>query len=73
MEKKPLLNPRTKSAIYDFICVVPALILIGVFTYYPICKLFQISFTDWNLLNDTWQYVGMKNWGRFQIMRGCYG
>ena len=62
MEKKPLINPRVKSAIYDFICVVPALILIGIFTYYPICKLFQISFTDWNLLNDTWQYVGGKNW-----------
>ena len=25
-------------------------------------KLVQISFTDWNLLNDTWKYVGLKNW-----------
>ena len=32
------------------------------FTYYPIVKLVQISFTDWNLLNDTWKYVGLKNW-----------
>ncbi len=61
-EKKPLLNPRTTSAIKDFVCVLPALILIAVFTYYPICKLVQISFTDWNLLNDTWNYVGLKNW-----------
>ncbi len=30
--------------------------------YYPICKLIQISFTDWNLLNERWNYVGLKNW-----------
>lgn len=62
MEKKNLLKPRTVSAIKDFACVVPALIFLVIFTYYPICKLVQISFTDWNLLNDTWNYVGLKNW-----------
>ncbi|MGI5947080.1 MAG: carbohydrate ABC transporter permease [Lachnospiraceae bacterium] len=56
------MNPRKKSAIKDFLCVVPALILIAVFTYYPIVELVKISFTDWNLLNDTWNYVGFKNW-----------
>lgn len=56
------MNPRTKSAIKDFLCVVPALILIVIFTYYPIIELVKISFTDWNLLNDTWNYVGFKNW-----------
>jgi len=25
-------------------------------------ELIKISFTDWNLLNDTWNYVGFKNW-----------
>ena len=56
------MNPRKKSAIKDFLCVVPALILIALFTYYPIVELVKISFTDWNLLNDTWNYVGFKNW-----------
>ena len=56
------MNPRKKSAIKDFLCVVPALILIALFTYYPIVELIKISFTDWNLLNDTWNYVGFKNW-----------
>ncbi|MFR1832332.1 MAG: carbohydrate ABC transporter permease [Lachnospiraceae bacterium] len=56
------MNPRKKSAIKDFLCVVPALILIALFTYYPIVELVKISFTDWNLLNDTWNYVGLKNW-----------
>lgn len=56
------INPRKISALKDFLCVVPALIFLAVFTYYPIVKLLQISFTDWNLLNDTWNYVGFKNW-----------
>jgi len=50
------------SAIKDFVCVLPALVFLGIFTYYPICKLIQISFTDWNLLNERWNYVGLKNW-----------
>lgn len=61
-DKKPLFSQRTLSKFVDFLFVVPALVLLGVFTYYPIVKLVQISFTDWNLLNDTWMYVGLKNW-----------
>lgn len=62
MEKKPFMKPRTVSAVKDFACVLPALIFLAIFTYYPICKLIQISFTDWNLLNERWNYVGLKNW-----------
>lgn len=62
MEKKPLIKPRTMSALKDFSCVVPALVFLVIFTYYPIGKLLQISFTDWNLLKDRWNYVGLKNW-----------
>lgn len=61
-QKKPFFTARRKAKIVDFLMVVPALILLAVFTYYPICKLFQISLTDWNLLNDTWNFVGFKNW-----------
>ena len=45
MEKKSFLKPRTISSIKDFVCVVPALLFLAVFTYYPIGKLIQISFT----------------------------
>ena len=62
MEKKSFFKPRTIAGIKDFACVLPALIFLAVFTYYPIGKLVQISFTDWNLLNPTWQYVGLENW-----------
>jgi multiple sugar transport system permease protein/sn-glycerol 3-phosphate transport system permease protein len=50
------------SSAKDFTCVLPALILLAVFTYYPIVEVIRISFTDWNLINDSYQYVGFKNW-----------
>ncbi len=62
MAGKPMLKPKTKSAVGDFLFVVPALALLLCFTYYPICKLVEISFTDWNLLSDDFTYVGFKNW-----------
>lgn len=62
MKNKKKISPRTISSIKDFLCVLPALVFLAVFTYYPIAELFRISFTDWNLLNDQYQYVGLKNW-----------
>ncbi|WP_313130049.1 carbohydrate ABC transporter permease [Anaerocolumna sp.] len=50
------------SSVKDFTCVLPALILLAIFTYYPIVEVIRISFTDWNLINDSYQYVGFKNW-----------
>lgn len=61
-DKKPFMSQRTLSKFVDFLFVVPALALLAVFTYYPIVKLVHISLTDWNLLNDTWNFVGLKNW-----------
>ena len=60
--KKTLLSRRNAEKLVDFLLVLPALILLAIFTYYPVAKLLQISFTDWNLLKPTWNYVGMKNW-----------
>ena len=60
--KKAILTRRNGSKLVDFLFVLPALALLAVFTYYPVAKLVQISFTDWNLLKPTWEYVGLKNW-----------
>lgn len=61
-EQKTLMSRRTQEKCVDFLLVLPALILLAVFTYYPVAKLLQLSFTDWNLLKPTWNYVGLKNW-----------
>lgn len=50
------------AAFRDFLCVVPALLLILLLSYYPIIKLFMISLTDWNLIKTKYNYVGLKNW-----------
>lgn len=60
--KKSLLSRKNQEKVVDFLLVLPALALLAVFTYYPVAKLLQISFTDWNLLKPTWNYVGLKNW-----------
>ena len=60
--KKTLISRRNGEKLVDFMLVLPALVLLAIFTYYPVAKLVQISFTDWNLLKPTWNYVGLKNW-----------
>jgi ABC-type sugar transport system permease subunit len=46
----------------DFFCVAPALGFFLVFVYYPVLDLFRIGFTNWNLIKDSYKYVGSKNW-----------
>lgn len=58
--KKVLL--REHHSWTDMACALPAVLLLALLTYYPLCKLVQISFTDWNLLRLESNYVGMKNW-----------
>lgn len=46
----------------DFLTVLPAVIFFGVFIYYPLGQLFNISFTNWNLIKDNYNYVAFKNY-----------
>jgi len=61
MTTKKKINYRRREKLKDFLCVLPAVIFFALFVYYPIVKLFQISFTNWNLISDTYKYVGLKN------------
>ncbi|MCC8061140.1 MAG: sugar ABC transporter permease [Clostridiales bacterium] len=60
--KGSFFTEKKKSQFIDFLFVLPALLLLAVFTYYPVAKLVHISLTDWNLLNTEWNFVGLKNW-----------
>jgi ABC-type sugar transport system permease subunit len=46
----------------DFLTVLPAVAFFGIFVYYPIAQLINISFTNWNLIKDSYKYVGAKNY-----------
>lgn len=62
-ERKPLMSARTKSKWVDFLFVLPALVLLALFTYYPVAELVKFSFYKANLLNlDEMEFVGLKNW-----------
>lgn len=52
----------SKQNFLEFLCVVPALALILLTAYYPIADLFRISFTNWNMIKPTYEYVGLTNW-----------
>ncbi len=46
----------------EILYVLPALVFVCLFTYYPIVQLLRISFTDWNLLSDAYEYIGLDNY-----------
>lgn len=59
---KPLLSRKTSKQVGDFATVLPALFFLSLFVYYPVVQVVRISFTNWNLINDSYKYVGLKNW-----------
>ena len=51
----PAAKPRkkrkyTKKNFLEFLCTVPALLLIVLLNHYPLVELVRYSFTDWNML-----------------------
>ncbi len=63
MNKRQIKIKRERIA--EFLCCLPAVLLILVLTYYPLAELVRISFTDWNMLTLDYNYVGLKNWQWF--------
>jgi len=53
---------RRKEAIVAMICLSPALFLAVVFIFIPIVNVFFLSFTNWDLLRSTKDFIGIKNY-----------
>ena len=68
-----MVNVRPEKNYWsDFFMALPAVLLLVIITYYPVAELIRISFTDWRLTSNVYEYVGMKNWEwLFRIM--CCG
>lgn len=62
LPKRKASSYRLRGRWWDFSCAVPALIFFALFTYYPVISLFRISLTDWNLMRDSYEFVGLKNY-----------
>ena len=44
--------------------VLPSMLIIAVFTIYPIFQSLIMSFTNWNILKNTRKFVGLRNYIR---------
>ena len=53
--------PRKQKGI---LLILPALAVMGVFTFYPLLEGLRIAFTNKNLLNDSVEFVGLQNFAR---------
>ncbi|MDX2006941.1 MAG: sugar ABC transporter permease [Meiothermus sp.] len=64
---KPAAHPMSKHTAQDnlrwfAVLVLPGLLLLAVFTYWPILFTFGVSFTDWNMIRPEKHLVGLKNY-----------
>lgn len=56
------MKAKSKDRVFVIGFLVIPVILLALFSYYPLVKLFQLSFTDWNGMSPEMDYVGMKNY-----------
>lgn len=53
---------KGKDNLWALALLLPTLIPLVVFWIYPMFKTFQISFTDWNYISPTYEYVMLENY-----------
>ncbi len=56
------MKAKSKDRIFIIGFLVIPIISLAMFSYYPLVKLFQLSFTDWNGMSPEMDYVGMRNY-----------
>lgn len=67
-------RPRnTRETVLFFSLVLPNVLVIVVFAYYPAIYNFFLSFTDWDLLTPRPEWVGMENYSDLFSSREFYG
>jgi ABC-type sugar transport system permease subunit len=63
MEKKIKTRKRVFISSYNkYFLILPVIIIIGIFTVYPLIEGVRTSFTDKNLLKEEEQYIGFNNY-----------
>jgi multiple sugar transport system permease protein len=56
------MKAKTKDKIFVVCFLVVPIISLLLFSYYPLCKLIQLSFTNWNGMSQNMDYVGFRNY-----------
>ena len=63
MQRKPL-KLETQRKILGYFFLLPIVVLLTVFMFYPIVKSIVMSFTNWSGMTDDWEWVGLNNYIR---------
>lgn len=63
MQRKPM-KLETQRKILGYFFLIPIVVLLVVFMFYPIVKSAVMSFTNWSGLSDDWKWVGFNNYIR---------
>jgi multiple sugar transport system permease protein len=56
------MKSKTKDRIYILCFLSLPVALLILFSYYPLIKLIQLSFTDWNGMSKEIKYIGIRNY-----------
>ncbi|MDP1853492.1 MAG: sugar ABC transporter permease [Candidatus Omnitrophota bacterium] len=52
---------KAKSILINYLFVLPAVLIFGIFYIYPFLKVFQLSLMEWDGILPTMQFVGISN------------
>lgn len=63
MQRKPL-KLETQRKILGYFFLLPIVVMLTVFMFYPIVKSVVMSFTNWSGMTDDWKWVGLNNYIR---------
>ncbi|MGE5701551.1 MAG: carbohydrate ABC transporter permease [Clostridia bacterium] len=56
------ISRNGKDNVWALALLLPTLVPLVIFWIYPMLKTFQISFTDWNYISPTYEYVMLDNY-----------
>lgn len=63
MQRKPM-KLETQRKILGYFFLIPIVVLLVVFMFYPIAKSIVMSFTNWSGMSDDWKWIGFNNYIR---------
>lgn len=62
-----------RGALKPYLYLLPALLFLGLFIYWPLVQVTILSFFRWNLISPRMQFVGLENYASLLTDPGFYG
>ncbi|CAG7654647.1 carbohydrate ABC transporter permease [Paenibacillus allorhizosphaerae] len=65
--RKKWLHYQRLEKLKDFSLIIPAFVLMGTFSFYPLVYSFYLSFTDWNFVRPVKNFIGLSNYEKLLV------